>query len=83
MKINTNCFVALLEDVYSGRNTGKRNIATSFYMSCDSFKTIWEQLISEGKIPIITFNNFSDKDYISYNGETFYENTFRYYSTIY
>ena len=28
-------------------------------------------LISEEKIPIITFNNFSDKDYISYNGETF------------
>ena len=28
-------------------------------------------LISEGKIPIITFHNFSDKDYISYNGETF------------
>ena len=33
MKINTNCFVALLEDVYSGRNTGKRNIATSFYVT--------------------------------------------------
>lgn len=27
--------------------------------------------LSEGKIPIITFNNFSDKDYISYNGEIF------------
>lgn len=65
------CFVALLEDVYSGRNSGKRNIATSYYMSCDSFKTILEQLISEEKIPIITFNNFSDKDYISYDGETF------------
>ena len=64
-------FVALLEDLYSGRNTGKRNIATSYYMSHDSFKTIFEQLISEGKIPIIAFNNFSDKDYISYNGETF------------
>ena len=64
-------FVALLEDLYSGRNTGKRNIATSYYMSHDSFKTILEQLISEGKIPIITFNNFSDKDYISYSGETF------------
>ena len=68
---SSTCFVALLEDVYSGRNTGKRNIATSYYMSHDSFKTIWEQLISEEKIPIITFNNFSDKDYIAYNGETF------------
>lgn len=64
-------FVALLEDLYSGRNTGKRNIATSYYMSHNSFKTIWEQLISEGKTPIITFNNFSEKDYIAYNGETF------------
>ena len=68
---SSTCFVALLEDVYSGRNSGKMNIATSYYMSYDSFKTIWEQLISEGKIPIITFNNFSDKDYIAYNGETF------------
>ena len=40
-------------------------------MSHDSFKTIWEQLISNEKTPIITFNNFSDKDYISYDGETF------------
>lgn len=66
-----NCFLALLEDVYPEDNTGRRNIATSYYMSHNSFKTIWEQLISEEKIPIITFNNFSDKDYISYNGEIF------------
>ena len=44
---------------------------TNYYMSHDSFKTIWEQLISNEKTPIITFNNFSDKDYISYDGETF------------
>lgn len=68
---SSSCFVALLEDVYSGINTSKRNIATSYYMSHDSFKTIWEQLISNEKIPIITFNNFSEKDYIAYNGETF------------
>lgn len=68
---SSSCFVALLEGVYSGRNTGKRNIATSYYMSCDDFKSIWEQLISNEKIPTITFNNFGDKDYVVYNGETF------------
>ena len=34
------CFVALLEDVYSGRNSGKRNIATSYYMTHDRFASI-------------------------------------------
>lgn len=68
---SSSCFVAFLEDVYSGRNTGKQNTATSYYMPCDRFASIWEQLISEEKIPTITFNDFGNKDYIIYNWETF------------
>ncbi len=67
---SSSCFVAFLEDVYSGRNTGKQNTAKSYYMPCDRFASIWEQLIS-GKNPIITFNDFGNKDYIIFNWETF------------
>lgn len=67
---SSSCFVAFLEDVYSEKNTGKQNTAKSYYMPCDRFASIWEQLISE-KNPTITFNDFGNKDCIIYNGETF------------
>ena len=41
------CLFALLEDVYSQRDTGRRNVATYYCMSRDRANTIFQQLVSD------------------------------------
>lgn len=66
------CFLALLEDMYPQGSTNKRNIATYYYISWDRFNAIFQQLISDSKkVPTIPIENFREKDYVAYGGETF------------
>lgn len=66
------CFLALLEDVYSEKNTGKLNIATSYLVSLDRLNSIFQQFTSGGEeIPVIPIKNFKEKDFVAYNGETY------------
>ena len=66
------CLFALLEDVYSQQDTGRRNVATYYYMSRGRANTIFQKLISDSKkSPIIPIRNFKEKDYVAYGGEIF------------
>lgn len=65
-------FFALLEDVYSQQDTGRRNVATYYYMSRGRANTIFQKLVSDSKkSPIIPIRNFKEKDYVAYGGEIF------------
>ena len=67
-----NCFLALLEDVYTEDNTGKRNIVTSYFVSWDRFNAIFRQLLSDSEeAPTIPIENLKEEDYVAYGGETF------------
>lgn len=69
---SSSCLFALLEDVYSQRDTGRRNVATYYCMSRDRANTIFQQLVSDSKkSPIIPISNFGEKDYVAYGGEIF------------
>lgn len=69
---SNSCLFALLEDVYSQRDTGRRNVATYYCMSRDRANTIFQQLVSDSKeSPIIPIRNFREKDYVSYGGKIF------------
>ena len=69
---SNSCLFALLEDVYSQQDTGRRNVATYYCMSRDRANTIFQQLVSDSKkSPIIPISNFREKDYVAYGGEIF------------
>ena len=69
---SSSCLFALLEDVYSQRDTGRRNVATYYCMLRDRANTIFQQLVSDSKeSPIIPIRNFREKDYVSYGGKIF------------
>ena len=69
---SSSCLFALLEDVYSQRDTGRRNVATYYCMSRDRANTIFQQLVSDSKeSPIIPIRNFREKDYVAYGGKIF------------
>ena len=50
---SSSCFFALLEDVYYQQDTGRRNVATFYCMSRDRANTIFQQLISDSKNPLL------------------------------
>ena len=69
---SSSCLFALLEDVYSQRDTGRQNVATYYCMSRDRANTIFQQLVSDSKeSPIIPIKNFREKDYVAYGGKIF------------
>lgn len=69
---SSSCLLALLEDVYSQRDTDRQNVATYYCMSCDRANAIFQQLASDSKkSPIIPIKNFMEKDYVSYGGKIF------------
>lgn len=69
---SNSCLFALLEDVYSQQDAGRRNVATYYCMSRDRANTIFQQLVSDSKkSPIIPISNFKEKDYVAYGGEIF------------
>ena len=69
---SNSCILALLEDVYSQQDTGRRNVATYYCMSRGRANTIFQELVSDSKkSPIIPIRNFKEKDYVAYGGEIF------------
>ena len=50
---SNSCLFALLEDVYSQQDTGRRNVATYYCMSRDRANTIFQQLVSDSKKPLL------------------------------
>ena len=43
------CLFALLEDVYSQQDTGRRNVTTYYYMSRGRANAIFQKLVSDSK----------------------------------
>lgn len=66
------CLVAFLEDMYPGEKSGKKNKATSFFMTCEFFNSFYKKLVLENaeSLNIVYHDPFKSNNVV-YNGKAY------------